>query len=153
MNTPKFDVLQFSPDPTRQSMPLDCTVTTTDTGRLSFTVHLPWPPRACSPNARHGHWAVKRKADTRYRRTAEVATLRVTGGPLCCEYVLLHVQFCPPDRRRRDRDNCIAAFKGAQDGIADAIGIDDSKFAVSYAEMGEPVRGGAVLVTITEVWA
>jgi crossover junction endodeoxyribonuclease RusA len=55
--------------------------------------------------------------------------------------------FCPPDKRRRDRDNLIASMKAATDGIADALGTDDSKFIVTYA-MGSPVKGGSVEVTI-----
>jgi crossover junction endodeoxyribonuclease RusA len=42
----------------------------------------------------------------------------------------------------------IASHKAAQDGIADALGIDDSKFECSY-RLGEPVKGGAVRVEIT----
>jgi crossover junction endodeoxyribonuclease RusA len=59
------------------------------------------------------------------------------------------IEFCPPDYRRRDRDNLIASMKAATDGLADALGIDDSKFITSY-RMGQPVKGGAVLVTVRQ---
>ena len=55
--------------------------------------------------------------------------------------------FCPPDHRRRDLDNIIASMKAANDGIADALGIDDSRFISTYS-MGSPVKGWAVLVTV-----
>jgi len=61
----------------------------------------------------------------------------------------LSFTFCPPDKRRRDRDNLIASMKAATDGIADALGIDDANFTATYS-FGEPIKGGSVLVTISE---
>lgn len=55
------------------------------------------------------------------------------------------VTFHPPDKRKRDRDNIIASFKAGQDGLADAWGIDDNEFEITYA-LGEPRKGGAVIV-------
>lgn len=40
-------------------------------------------------------------------------------------------------------DNAIASLKGASDGVADAIGVDDARWSVTYA-FGEPTEGGAV---------
>ena len=53
------------------------------------------------------------------------------------------ITFQPPDRRKRDRDNMIAAFKAGQDGLADALGIDDAILVPTY-DTGEPVKGGRV---------
>jgi crossover junction endodeoxyribonuclease RusA len=58
------------------------------------------------------------------------------------------VTFQPPDKRRRDRDNLQASLKAHFDGIADALGVNDSLFVPTYA-IGEPVKGGAVRVEIT----
>jgi len=44
-------------------------------------------------------------------------------------------------------DNIIAATKALRDGLMDALGVDDSRFVVTY-EMGEPIKGGAVMVQI-----
>jgi crossover junction endodeoxyribonuclease RusA len=41
----------------------------------------------------------------------------------------------------------IASFKSARDGIADALGIDDSKWAVSY-RFGDVIKGGRVVVEL-----
>ena len=108
-------------------------------------VVLPWPDRMLSPNART-HWSVKSRA-TRNARTE--AWLVVGGSVRRPGWDRAHVSmtFCPPDKRRRDLDNCISSTKAARDGIADALGIDDSKFETTY-RMGEPVKGGAVLVTV-----
>jgi crossover junction endodeoxyribonuclease RusA len=55
--------------------------------------------------------------------------------------------FHPPDRRRWDLDNMLASVKSGLDGLADAIGVDDSFWTLSIAK-GEPVPGGAVDVQI-----
>lgn len=39
--------------------------------------------------------------------------------------------FYPPDKRRRDLDGCISACKAYLDGLADALGVDDSRFTLS----------------------
>ena len=113
-------------------------------------VVLPWPSPKLSPNAREGHWAVRRRASTAARHEAFVITRLVFKAKPGWEAAKLDIEFCPPDRRRRDRDNLIASLKAATDGIADALGIDDSKFIPTY-RIGAPVKGGAVRVTIEPV--
>jgi crossover junction endodeoxyribonuclease RusA len=109
---------------------------------------LPWPHKDLSPNARV-HWAVKARRASIYRQVSYFRTLEAPGrrkvamGPGNA----LGMTFCPPDARRRDLDNLIASMKSAQDGIASALGIDDSNFTTTYT-IGEPVKGGAVHVTI-----
>jgi crossover junction endodeoxyribonuclease RusA len=61
--------------------------------------------------------------------------------------VALRVTFHAPDKRGRDRDNCIAACKAYMDGMADGLGVDDVRFEPTYA-WGEPIKGGAVVVTL-----
>jgi crossover junction endodeoxyribonuclease RusA len=53
----------------------------------------------------------------------------------------VHLHFVPPDRRRRDLDNLIASMKAGLDGLADALGVDDSRWKLS-AEA--PAAGGEV---------
>lgn len=67
---------------------------------------------------------------------------RITGPRAQIELV-----YCPPDRRARDTDNMVASSKGIIDGIASAIGIDDSQFDFLVSR-GEPCKGGEVVVTI-----
>lgn len=106
---------------------------------------LPWPPKALSPNAR-GHWATRSRAAKKYRSTCKLLTL-LHGARAPEGRVKLSLVFCPPDARRRDDDNCVAAFKSGRDGLADALGIDDSRFVTTF-EMGEPVKGGVVIARI-----
>lgn len=111
------------------------------------TVTLPWPPKEITPNAkRRKHWSVYRPHVSKYRRDCAwlVKAARVRGS-------LLAVTFCPPDRRRRDDDGMIGAFKAGRDGVADALGCDDHSFRPSY-RFADPVKGGAVIVEIGELF-
>lgn len=112
---------------------------------MTPSVILPWPPKELSPNSR-GHWARKSKAAKRYRMQCHLLT-RQAGVVAPEGRVLLSLTFCPPDNRRRDDDNCVASMKSGRDGIADALGVDDSRF-VTTIQMGEPIKGGAVKVWI-----
>lgn len=110
---------------------------------------LPWPPKELSPNARV-HWTKKGKAARQYRAACFVccrqARLRELSGK-----ALLVLEFVPPNRRRRDDDNLVAAFKSGRDGLADALGIDDCHFATTFSVSDEVVKGGAVRVRVMEV--
>lgn len=57
------------------------------------------------------------------------------------------VTFYPPDRRHRDDDGMIGAFKHMRDGIADALRVNDRRFRPTYA-FGEPEKPGRVEVTL-----
>lgn len=110
---------------------------------------LPWPPKELSPNARV-HWAKKAKITKAYRWEAWALAKR--AGLVAPESgrVLLVLEFVPPDRRHRDEDNCLASFKAARDGLADALGINDHRFTTQFSMRAEPVSGGMVLVRIRE---
>lgn len=114
------------------------------------TFRVIWPPRALSPNARV-HWSKRSSMAKKYRMHARAATkIHVKAVPE--GRLELRLAFYPPDLRRRDDDNLIAAFKAARDGIADALGIDDRMFVTvpSYCDP-DPKRLGFVEVTL-EPW-
>lgn len=57
----------------------------------------------------------------------------------------------PPNRIARDEDNFLAALKGALDGIARAMGVDDSVF-VPFPMIHDEIRKpGEVRIKITAV--
>ena len=59
--------------------------------------------------------------------------------------------FHPPDKRKRDVDNVIASLKALIDGLADAWGIDDSEFLITYPrKFAEPVKGGKIIIEQTK---
>lgn len=61
--------------------------------------------------------------------------------------VHLRWEFHPKTANKPDDDNAQASCKPYRDGIADALGINDANFTTTYS-MAEPVKGGAVHVTI-----
>lgn len=110
-------------------------------------IFLPWPDRKLSPNARV-HWAtlarVKRRAKgDAFWRTREAGLGKIEADSLSVRYVIY-----PPNRHARDTDNVIASLKAAQDGIAEAIGIDDSKWTTSYRMAGAIEKGGMIKVEL-----
>lgn len=110
-------------------------------------VVLPWPARVLSPNAR-AHWSKRSRAAKSYRRQCFLFA-RQAGLVAPAGRILLDLEFLPPDARRRDDDNLVAAFKSGRDGLADALGVDDRLF-VSQARLGDTVHpGGAVRVTLS----
>jgi crossover junction endodeoxyribonuclease RusA len=113
-------------------------------------IELPWPAKELSPNAR-GHWAKMARFKKGAREFAYWTLMQTGMRTVYIEWLndvpQITITFCPPDKRRRDLDNAIASFKSAQDGIADALGIDDSRWAVSY-RFGDVVKGGRVVVQL-----
>lgn len=111
-----------------------------------MTLELPWPPKELSPNART-HWAKKNKIAQRYKAECRLLTIharvQAPEGSL-----VLDIEFVPPNRQRRDDDNCLAAFKSGRDGIAAALGIDDSRFSTRFRLAADPVKGGMVRVRL-----
>jgi len=107
---------------------------------------LPWPEVALWPN-RRVHRMRQYQAQKQYRQACGWAAKAAGLGKLQAEAVHLTLTFQPPDKRRRDIDNMLAATKAGLDGIADVIGVDDHRWAISLRR-GDPVKGGAVVVEI-----
>ena len=112
------------------------------------SVRLSWPNPLLSPNAR-AHWRPVAAAKKVARSEAFFATLEALRGRKLHKPLAVKVTFFPPDQRARDTDNMLACCKAALDGVADATGVDDSKWTLTISR-GEPIPGGAVLLTITE---
>lgn len=114
------------------------------TGVLSIA--LPWPPKELSPNGRK-HWRGLAKFKAAYRDTCRIETLLQCRPDYLQlpERIHLSMDFVPPDRRRRDRDNLVAAMKSGLDGVADALGINDERFAVLTVRTVEGEQAGVRL--------
>lgn len=112
-------------------------------------ITLPWPDKRLSPNARL-HWRKRVGPKQAAKIAAGWATVaaKVHRDDLPLEGPIpITVTFYAPDNRRRDMDNLIASLKAAQDGIADALGVDDHRFEPSYRR-GEPCKPGRVEIEI-----
>jgi len=115
---------------------------------------LPWPDPRLFPNyKRSNHWR-------KYRQQERDA--RALGWGLACEAlnasqraavasgdgkIAIAVTFYPPDLRKRDDDGMIGAIKNFRDGIADALGVDDARFATTY-RIADPEKPGRVEVIL-----
>lgn len=115
---------------------------------MNASVTFGWPPQKLNPNAR-AHWRIKHKAARRYRRDcwalAKASGIAAPGT----DRLMVKLVFRPPTAQRRDLDNLLAAMKHGLDGLAEAIGVDDSRFALTIS-IGEvdPRRLGAVVVSV-----
>ena len=111
---------------------------------IRFT--LPWPPKGLSPNARN-HWAKTAKLKRAYREACRWQAIGQEGAKFDAGAVLsVRLTFHPPDRRKRDWDNLIASMKSGLDGLADALGVDDSRWRISF-DVSEQI-GGMVKVEV-----
>lgn len=123
-------------------------------------VEFSYPPKELNPNARL-HWAKKRTPAKRYRYECFLLTrkaIAANGWRIdqlkalveAGQGVHLFLDIYPPDRRPRDDDNIIAAFKAGRDGLADALNIDDRHFRIHpVVHRDQPVAGGMIRVSIT----
>ena len=90
---------------------------------------LPWPDRKLHPNHR-AHWSVKAKAAKRARIDGNLMAREVGWNLVTWPDGPLHVWIdgYAIDRRRRDADGLLSSLKPWLDGIAEAMGVDDSRF-------------------------
>ena len=99
-------------------------------------IELPWPDARLNPNQSKGkHWAgtaaLRKKARNDaiwLTRGALLQRLLIGSEKLFDDEVAVTITFVQPDKRKRDRDNLLAACKPALDGIAEALGLDDAQF-------------------------
>lgn len=106
-------------------------------------ISLPYPPAELNPNSRT-HWAKKSKVTKACRIRAAWETKAAKVKVDWEGKIDVHISFYPPDKRPRDLDNCIASVKSFLDGVADGLGVNDSRFNL-HVYMGEPVKGGKVV--------
>lgn len=122
---------------------------------------LPWPARELWPNrsGRQGMpWQVKRRLAKEARALARLNALvegwnSLAAGandPWPVGDIPVTLTFCPPNRIRRDLDGMYSACKPYQDGLAEALGLDDSRFNPVTLRRGAVVKGGQVIVEIGE---
>lgn len=112
---------------------------------------IPWPARNLHPNARV-HWAVLAKAKKQARSMGFMYARAAgwIGAPIPKEGpIQVWIDGYPKDRRRRDADGLLSALKPWLDGIADALGVDDSRFKPHPDIKTEIRKGGQVHIRLT----
>lgn len=108
---------------------------------------VPFPPSSLSGHAK-GNSRWRKIADTkRYRACAKAAALEAKAvAPEGKGDITIRVRFVPPDRRG-DRINFPNRMKPIFDGIADALGVNDSRFLPLF-EYAEPEKPGRVEIEV-----
>ena len=107
---------------------------------------FPFPPPILFPNHK-SHWAVKARAVKSYRANIAWITRASVDWIDGKGDIPILLVFCPPDRRRRDRDGLLSSFKAGLDGIADALQVDDYRFRPTI-DVGDVIKDGEVRVFI-----
>lgn len=120
-------------------------------------IELPFPAKILWPNGR-GHWAARNRAFQAHKQWAW-AMGRAAGVH---GYVQLDpakppeprvrwsATFYPKTRHKIDRDNAAASLKAYQDGLAQAMGLNDSAFENPTIHFAEPVKHGKVVIVLGE---
>jgi crossover junction endodeoxyribonuclease RusA len=112
-------------------------------------IELPFPAKILWPNGRGHHMAKHRAFKSHKGWSWAAATAEVGPGfRYAVERVQWSVTFYPKTRNEIDEDNAAASLKAYQDGLAQALGVNDSIFARPTIHFGEPVKGGKCVVTI-----
>jgi hypothetical protein len=91
----------------------------------------------------------KSRATKKAREWAFLATKEAKAFPPRDGHIRLIVCYYPKTAHALDMDNCIAASKAYFDGIAQALGVNDSRFVIS-PHIAEPVKNGRITVQIVE---
>src|SRR5574343_2095328 len=111
------------------------------------TYSLPWPAKELSPNARV-HWATLARMKKVYRMAAAYCVMQQGGKKLTAKSLQVRVSFVPPDRRKRDKENMLAAIKAGLYGLADALGVDNSAWELTIAPVLPPDGNPRVIVEV-----
>ena len=128
------------------------TVTIGDERMIEIIV--PFPDSSLFPNRRQGQpWQSTHAAKVKAHEDGRMAATAATFGhdSLPPRNVDVTIVFTPPDRRRRDVDGMLSALKPTLDGIAEALGVDDSSFNPIHLHRGEPMNGGKVTIIIDDL--
>ena len=119
-----------------------------------FRISLPWPAKELNPNSRSS-WRRKAEAARDARNAAYILALDTlspfwdTSGELNLDGDLqLTLVLHPPNKRRFDQDNIVAANKAQQDSVCQALGIDDHSIKRTIIEWGDVKKGGEILLEL-----
>jgi Holliday junction resolvase RusA-like endonuclease len=120
--------------------------------RSVIRVELDFPPAELFPNRAKGtHWGKLYQLRSDYRETSTwLAKHQLKNWKHAGKDIKLTLTFEMPDKRKRDADNCLAAAKGALDGLADAMMVNDQYFQpiMIYRKIG--TKPGKLIVEIKE---
>lgn len=110
-------------------------------------IELPYPTKVLWPNGRTRTPAYRNAEIAKHRKWAYHATLADKTRPARPMRLIatFHAKRFGP---LPDKDNCVAALKSYQDGIAQACGVDDATFAEPAILFGARTRLGKVTIVL-----
>lgn len=85
----------------------------------------------------------------KFRNACGMQALAQGARRIQADSLQLRIVFVPPCRRHRDVDNCVSAMKAGFDGLADVLGVDDSRWQWSEPPRLSDDLGGFVRVEVT----
>jgi len=113
-------------------------------------VKLPFPAAELFPNRKNGsHFRKTKDAKDKQRDDAYWLTMGAAKGykvPTGC--IPLSIVFVEPTGHHRDLDNMLAAAKGAIDGLAQALGINDKDFQPVLIDRGGVSAPGCMICAV-----
>lgn len=118
-----------------------------------IVVRLPWPHRGLWPNTEYRNRIAKSKARAKQRGDAKYAALEALNGHRFARIfrggrIGVSIMAYPPNPRRYDSDNLVASLKGAQDGIAEALDVNDTLFTAPVVTWGSATANGRIDVML-----
>ncbi len=115
-------------------------------------IKLPFPDSSLFPNRKNGkHWTATSAAKDIQKSTAYMLTkqaMQTTQSNFGDGNIPLSLVYLTPDKRKRDLDNMLAASKALIDGMAQALGIDDSRFKPVLVDWVQGPKGGALMAAV-----
>lgn len=116
-------------------------------------ISLPFPDAKLFPNRKAGksyHYSHDAKVSAREgaRKATKAALDARKEHPGWGSSLPVSIVFVGPDKRRRDLDGCLSAIKSALDGIAQALGVDDSSFRPILLNYIPGDKPGACIVAV-----
>lgn len=117
-----------------------------------LVIKLDFPPADLFPNRAKGkHWGALYKIRSDYREQSfYLAKSQLKGWKHRGNLIRLDLTFEMPDNRHRDADNCLAAAKGALDGLAGALFVNDKLFDPITIRRKSGSKPGKLIITITQ---
>lgn len=111
-------------------------------------LELPYPPSVNHYWRRVGPRTLISREGRRFRKSVAAILAALRLRPLDGS-LAVHVEVFPPDRRRRDLDNCLKSLLDAMEH--GGVYADDGQIAKLTIEKREPVEGGKTLVRIRKL--
>lgn len=113
-------------------------------------IKLPFPAACLFPNRKNGtHFRKTLDVKEKQKADAYFLTKQAAAGYVAPDgYIALSLLFLTPDKRVRDLDNMLAASKALIDGMARALGVDDSRFKPVLVDWVHGSNGGSMVAAV-----